>query len=110
MVLVGRRKSDFCPGTICGPGGHIEPGETSRQAAAREAREEFGITIDPADLILLGVDDTLPSEFGGTAFYLTTKFTGDPACDGEEMTGAQFADASSSLNGLKGSFPRSLLL
>lgn len=105
MVLVGRRKSDFCPGTICGPGGHIEPGETSRQAAAREAREEFGITIDPADLILLGVDDTLPSEFGGTAFYLTTKFTGDPACDGEEMTGAQFADASELIERPEGLFP-----
>lgn len=105
LVLIGRRKSDFCPGTICGPGGHIEPGETSRQAAAREAREEFGITIDPADLTMLGVDDTLPSEFGGTAFYLTTKFTGEPTCDEEEMTGAQFADASELLERPEGLFP-----
>lgn len=104
-VLIGRRKSDFCPGTICGPGGHIEPGETSRQAAAREALEEFGITIDPADLILLGVDDTLQSEFGGTAFYLTTKFTGTPACDEGEMTGAQFADASELMERPDGLFP-----
>lgn len=104
-VLVGRRKSDFCSGTICGPGGHIEQGETSRQAAAREAREEFGIAIDPADLILLGVDDTLPSEFGGTAFYLTTKFTGKPTCDEEEMTGAQFADASELMERPEGLFP-----
>lgn len=104
-VLVGRRKSDFCSGTICGPGGHIEQGETSRQAAAREAREEFGITIDPADLILLGVDDTLPSEFGGTAFYLTTKFAGEPTCDEEEMTGAQFADASELIERPEGLFP-----
>lgn len=104
-VLIGRRKSDFCPGTICGPGGHIEPGETSRQAAAREAREEFGITIDPADLILLGVDDTLPSEFGGTAFYLTTKFAGDPSCDEDEMTGAQFANAAELMERPEGLFP-----
>ena len=104
-VLVGRRKSDFCSGTICGPGGHIEQGETSRQAAAREALEEFGIAIDPADLILLGVDDTLPSEFGGTAFYLTTKFTGEPTCDEEEMTGAQFADASELMERPEGLFP-----
>ena len=37
-VLVGRRKSDFCSGTICGPGGHIEVGESGKQAAVREAR------------------------------------------------------------------------
>lgn len=104
-VLVGRRKSDFCSGTICGPGGHIEPGETPIQAAAREAREEFGITIDPADLMLLGVDDTLPSEFGGTAFYLTTKFAGEPSCDEKEMSGAQFADASELIKRPEGLFP-----
>lgn len=104
-VLIGRRKSDFCSGTICGPGGHIEQGESARQAAAREAMEEFGITIDPADLYLIGVDETLPSEFGGTAFYLTTKFAGEPKCDEMEMTGAQFANASELMEREEGLFP-----
>ena len=67
--------------------------------------EDLRDIIKKADLILLGVDDTLPSEFGGTAFYLTTKFTGEPVCDGVEMTGAQFADASELIERPEGLFP-----
>lgn len=41
-VLVGTRKDN---GLVCGPGGHIEIGETPEEAAIRETREEFGINI-----------------------------------------------------------------
>jgi 8-oxo-dGTP pyrophosphatase MutT (NUDIX family) len=33
------------------PGGAIEPGESAREAAARELHEETGITVSPADLL-----------------------------------------------------------
>ncbi len=33
------------------PGGAIEPGETAREAAARELHEETGITVTPASLL-----------------------------------------------------------
>ena len=33
------------------PGGAIEPGETAREAAARELYEETGITVTPASLL-----------------------------------------------------------
>lgn len=105
LVLVGRRKSDFDAGTICGPGGHIEPGETSRQAAVREAKEEFQIDIDPDSLTLVGVDLSQPSEYGSSVFYLTTQFTGDPKCDEVEMTDAQFANASELMERREGLFP-----
>ncbi|WP_250030650.1 NUDIX hydrolase [Paractinoplanes maris] len=35
------------------PGGKPEPFETYAEAAARETREEVGLTVDPADLTLL---------------------------------------------------------
>ena len=37
----------------CGAAGHVEQGETVLEGAAREAREELGIEIDPADLRLV---------------------------------------------------------
>ena len=42
-VLLIRKKRGFGAGKINGPGGRIEPGETSREAAIRETREELGI-------------------------------------------------------------------
>jgi len=35
-------------GYWCFPGGHVEPGETSRQAVQRELKEELGIVVEPA--------------------------------------------------------------
>ncbi len=39
------------------PGGHVDPGETSRAAAARELEEETGVAVAPDDLTLIGVYD-----------------------------------------------------
>jgi 8-oxo-dGTP diphosphatase len=58
------------------PGGHIEPGETARDAAAREVAEETGIEaaihglVDIHDVILRGADGAL------LAHYLIAVFCG----------------------------------
>lgn len=42
-VLLIRKKRGLGAGKINGPGGRIEPGESAREAAVREVREEVGV-------------------------------------------------------------------
>lgn len=49
-VLLGHRVGSLGHGTWGAPGGHVEPGETARAAAARELREETGVSCEPEDL------------------------------------------------------------
>lgn len=86
-VLCGRRLHDDGRGLICGPGGKIEEGETSEEAAIREAQEEFGIT--PKNLISLGLG---PDEGEFTPeIFLCTEYDGGVECDDDEMTAPVFA-------------------
>jgi len=47
-ILLIRKKRGLGAGKINGPGGRLEPGESLVQCAARETREELGVTpLDP---------------------------------------------------------------
>lgn len=81
-VLTGTRIERASRGQICGPGGHIEPGETPEEAAKREAHEEFGIICN--DLQPLKAQDG--GRYGTSAVFLCTDYTGTPKTDEEEMT------------------------
>lgn len=50
-MLWGRRSDD---GLYTTPGGHLEAGESGREGAVRELREEAGIVARPEDLKYLG--------------------------------------------------------
>lgn len=82
-ILSGTRIERGGRGKICGPGGHIEEGETPEEAAKREAYEEFGIECH--ELTSLG---TL--EDGTSAIFLCEKFSGTPKTDEKEMTDPQW--------------------
>ena len=49
MLLRNRKENDINAGKWIGTGGKIEPGETPRQGAMREIREETGFIADTLD-------------------------------------------------------------
>lgn len=55
ILLMRRSATGFFDGLYSLPGGHVEPGESVRQAAARELGEETGLEVAPAALSWLGV-------------------------------------------------------
>lgn len=87
-VLSGTRKTEFGHGLICGPGGHIKEGESPKQAAFREAEEEFGIS--PKELIPLGRGPMEPDTGIEPYIFLCTEYEGEPNCVDGEMADPQF--------------------
>lgn len=82
-ILTGTRIERSGKGGICGPGGHIEAGETPEEAARREAMEEFN--IECLDLVPLDTQNG-GGRYGTSAVFLCSKFRGKPRTDEEEMT------------------------
>ena len=79
-VLLARRcNTGFEDGNYGPVGGHLEGGESIKQTAVRECREEIGVEIDPADLEMIGVTHYDSPMGGGIDFFLcTTRWTGEP--------------------------------
>lgn len=87
-VMSATRHNDFGYGLICGPGGHIEAGETPEEAALRETEEEFG--IQPTELIPLGRGPLEPDTGLRPHLFLCTQYEGEPNCADLEMANVKF--------------------
>ena len=85
LLQLRGRATDYMPEHwASGAAGHIELGESVAVAAAREAEEELGITVDPADTEpLCAVQRTLPGsddpiEQRVDFFLSTRRWSGEP--------------------------------
>ena len=77
------------------PGGVLEVGETLREAAVREAREETGLTVEPGNI--LGVfDRVLRDDAGRTQYhyvlidFVCRRVAGDPHPSGDAVEARWF--------------------
>lgn len=78
------KRSEVCdyPGTWCGLGGGVEPGEALDEAVRREAREEAQFPEDaPCDLHYIGVQKSPDFEFHNYLAVLPEEF--DPVLNHE---------------------------
>ena len=87
-VLLGRKKTGLGTGKIVGLGGHVEPGESAAEAAAREAKEESGIRVTPGSLALAARVTFLfpahPSWDMDADIFITAEWAGE-AAESEEI-------------------------
>ena len=51
FLVIRRGATVAAPGTICFPGGHVEPGEAEADAVVRECREEVAAVVEPVECV-----------------------------------------------------------
>ena len=78
ILLIRRYQTGYMDGHYSVPAGHLDGGETVRMAAVREAREEVGVWIDPADLCFAGVFHRCEDEERVDFFVHVQAWDGEP--------------------------------
>lgn len=79
LLLARRAGVSYGSGHWGLPGGHVEDGETLPAAAAREAYEEVGVTVDPATLTPVGMSRYTDAGMAGLdVFFRADSHQGEP--------------------------------
>lgn len=78
------------------PGGHVEPGETSKAACIRETKEELGLDIEIIDLLNVSEGFAEPPVFKRNAHFIffnyIAKLKNDKTCFNEEISEIRWFD------------------
>ncbi|MFB7647148.1 NUDIX domain-containing protein [Streptomyces sp. NPDC056084] len=93
QVLLIERGWDPFRGQWALPGGHVDPGETSRTAAARELAEEAGVYAAPEELAQVGTWDAPGRDPRGryvTVAYRLTVLSGTTVEAGDDAVNVRW--------------------
>ncbi|HUS26057.1 MAG TPA: NUDIX domain-containing protein [Nevskiaceae bacterium] len=96
VLLLKRANTGYRDGEYSMPSGHVDGGEPAVVAAAREAKEEVGVTIDPTDLKLVHTQHRLAEEGDHeriSLYFEATKWQGEPVnAEPHKCSGLLWAD------------------
>lgn len=95
ILLHQRAGTGWLPGYWDFPSGHVEPGESFAQAAARELREETSLTVQQQDLQIAHVSINQTDFSYVNVIFVATSWQGEPTitephkCSGMEFFAPQ---------------------
>ena len=78
ILLLRRFNTDYRDGEYSVPAGHLDGGETVMSAAAREAMEEVGLTLQADDMVFSSVMHRIEGDERVDFFVHVRKWLGEP--------------------------------